>query len=163
MFIKMKAIELSVDPVTNIPFVLLANKSGKFTIPIWIGLFEASAIATVLEDIKLERPMTHDFIKTMLNKLEVNVESVEIADILDNTYYAFINLKKGRKKIRLDLRPSDAIAIALREKAEILVNKKLLTFDKPVDPKKAGRSQDAAKWRDLLKELSENEFGKYKM
>ena len=102
------------------PILLLKEKAGDRYLPIWVGTFEASAIALELSNIKMPRPMTHDLIIDILSGLNIKIESIEVCDIKENTFYAFLNLKMPRKKIiKIDSRPSDAIAIAVREKCSI--------------------------------------------
>jgi len=103
------------------PIILLKEKGGDRYLPIWVGAFEASAIALELSNIKTPRPMTHDLIVNMLDDLNAKIETIEVCDIKENTFYAFINLKYAKNKIiKVDSRPSDAIAIAVRKKCKIL-------------------------------------------
>ena len=127
MLIDMKVSSLTVDPFTNMPIVILKDADGRQTVPIWIGLVEASAIATELENIALDRPMTHDLMKTILGQCGVTVDRVEVTDLKENTFYATIHLKRPDGKILpIDARPSDAIALALGSKAPIFVDRKVL-------------------------------------
>ena len=103
------------------PIILLKEKGGDRYLPIWVGAFEASAIALELSNIKTPRPMTHDLIVNMLDDLNAKIETIEVCDIKENTFYAFINLKYAKNRIiKVDSRPSDAIAIAVRKKCKIL-------------------------------------------
>lgn len=110
------------------PIILLKEQKGKRYLPIWVGAFEASAIALELSNIKTPRPMTHDLIINILKDLEVTIDTIEVCDLRDNTFYAYLNLKylKNKKIIKVDSRPSDAIAIAVREKCKILTAEHVL-------------------------------------
>ena len=171
---EMTVSQLTVDPFTNMPILIL--KSGDQALPIWIGLLEASAIATELEKVALDRPMTHDLLKNLIAESGLKVECVEIHDVKENTFYACIRLTGPRKKeIALDARPSDAIALALRTGARIRVAKKVVERMRKidlgvskVDDKKSlalgGVSlKDAARLRELLENLTDDHFGKWKM
>jgi len=164
-FVQMKVTGLTIDPFTSMPIIILKDLHEKCALPIWIGLIEASAIATELENIKLARPMTHDLLKTILQSLEVNVVKAEVTDLADNTFYARLILSAGPKELIIDSRPSDAIAIALRTEAPIFVAKKVIDKSRKIDlAEEAGR--DAAskqKWTEILENLSPEDFGKYKM
>src|SRR5580765_5356267 len=120
-FILMTVGGLTLDPVTKTPIVILRDPDNKLNLPIWIGLLEATAIATELEGIKMARPMTHDLLRNLIGELGATVESVEITDLRDNTYYAVIHLRIGGDEHRIDSRPSDAISLALRSKSPIYV------------------------------------------
>jgi len=109
------------------PIILLKEHNGSRYLPIWVGAFEASAIALELSNIKTPRPMTHDLIINILKNLDVSVEAIEVCDLRDNTFYAYLNLKYLKNKIiKVDSRPSDAIAIAVREKCKILTAEHVL-------------------------------------
>src|SRR5258707_6124372 len=113
--VEMRVDQLTTDPLTNMPILILKDESGEESLPIWIGLLEASAIATELEKVALDRPMTHDLLKNLIAESGLKVQCVEIHDVKENTFYACIRLSGPRKKeITLDARPSDAIALALR-------------------------------------------------
>ena len=157
----MRVAGLTIDPFTNMPIVILKDSDDKETIPIWIGLVEASAIATELENIELARPMTHDLIKNMLTQLDVIVDRVEINELRENTYYASIFLKKGKESFEIDSRPSDAIALALRTNADIQVAKKVIEKSRNIDLRESQEDKD--KWTELLENMSNDDFGKYKM
>jgi bifunctional DNase/RNase len=175
--VEMTVAQLTVDPFTNMPIVILKDQSGDEAIPIWIGLLEASAIATELEKIALDRPMTHDLMKNIIGESGLKVESVEIHDVRDNTFYACIHLVGPRgKEIEVDARPSDAIALALRTGAKIRVAKKVIERTQKMDfrPKQKGQKkealalgvvtdEDAARLRELLENLTDDHFGKWKM
>ncbi len=124
--IQMSVGGLTLDPVTKTPIVILKDTENKLNLPIWIGLLEATAMATEIEGIKMARPMTHDLLKTILGEVGCSVESVEIAELKENTYYAAVNLTVAGRQMMVDSRPSDAIALALRTKSPIYVAKAVL-------------------------------------
>jgi bifunctional DNase/RNase len=110
---------LTVDPLTNSPIVILKEIGGERTLPIWIGLLEATAIASELEGIKFSRPMTHDLLKNIMSLMDVKVNKIEVSDLKNNTYFALIYLDHKGKEISIDARPSDALALSLRMGAPI--------------------------------------------
>lgn len=117
---------LVVDPVSNAPIVVLKDPEGDTCLPIWIGMSEATSIATALKNVEVARPMTHDLLKTMMDKLGAKVQRICIVSLSDNTFYASIEIVKGESIEELDARPSDAIALAVRCKVPIFVNKEVL-------------------------------------
>lgn len=165
MTIRMKVFGLTIDPLTNSPIMILKDMEGEKTIPIWIGLLEATAIAGELESIKFSRPMTHDLMKNMMDKMGVKLAKVEICDLRDNTYFALIYLIFDGKEFSMDARPSDAIALALRAQAPIYVDEQVILKSKDVDlgSKEEIKSDEGKKWTEILESLSPEEFGKYKM
>ena len=164
MLVRMKVTGLTIDPFTNMPIIILKDPEEKNALPIWIGLIEASAIATELEKIQLARPMTHDLMKNLLQTLGVRVDKVEVNDLCDNTFYARIYLSTDGKEFVIDSRPSDAIALALRTTAPIFVDKKVIEKSRQVDFGKEGEKKgEQQKWTEILENLSPDDFGKYKM
>ncbi len=166
MLIKMKVSGLTIDPLTNTPIVILKDMQEKKAIPIWIGLFEASAIATELEKITFSRPMTHDLLTDILRVLGVEVTKIEINDLRNNTFFANIYLVKDGKNLVIDVRPSDAIAIALRANAPIFVDDKVIEKSRNVDFGTKLTDLDKLKdekLKEFLENLSPDDFGKYKM
>lgn len=164
--IEMKVTGLTIDPFTNMPIIILKDLEEKSALPIWIGLIEASAIATELEKIQLARPMTHDLMRNVLQTLDVKVEKVEVNDLCDNTFYARIYLKNNGREFVIDSRPSDAIALALRASAPIFVDKKVIEKSRSVDlgkEVKEGKKGEQQKWAEILENLTPEDFGKYKM
>ena len=115
--IQMSVGGLTLDPVTKTPIVILKDTDNKLNLPIWIGLLEATAMATEIEGIKMARPMTHDLLKNILGEVGCAVESVEITELKENTYYALVHINVGGRELVVDSRPSDAIALALRSSA----------------------------------------------
>jgi hypothetical protein len=165
MFREMKVTGLVMDPQTNTPILVLKDPSEDTSLPIWIGLLEATSIATELEKIQFPRPMTHDLFKNCLESLNVRVEKVEVCDLRDNTYYALIYLQNDGKVSSIDARPSDAIAIALRTEAPIFVKEDVLTKSQRSGDKGAPvfKEEDKDKWGDILDQLDPEDFSKYKM
>lgn len=164
-FIEMKVTGLTIDPFTSMPIIILKDLEEKCALPIWIGLIEASAIATELEHIVLTRPMTHDLLKNIFEEIGVKVKSVEVSDLADNTFFSKIHLMVGARELQMDSRPSDAIAVALRTKAPIYVAKHVIEKSRKIDLSKEGPEDEMRKrkWTEILENLSPEDFGKYKM
>jgi bifunctional DNase/RNase len=166
MFIEMRVSGLTMDPITNTPIVILKDLEEKKAIPIWIGIFEASAIATEIEKITFSRPMTHDLLNDIVKLLNAEVVRVEIHDLRNNTFFANIHLLREEKLIVVDARPSDAIAIALRAGAKIFVDEKVIEKSRNVDFGTKMTDLDRLKkekMAEFLENLSPDDFGKYKM
>lgn len=164
--IQMSVGGLTLDPVTKTPIVILKDADNKLNLPIWIGLLEATAMATELEGIKMARPMTHDLLKNTLAELGGLVDYVEITELKENTYYALINLNIAGKELTIDSRPSDAIALALRTKSPIYVAKAVLEASSILQQAEEGKEPDFAnvskeKWAEILEKMSPDDF-KYK-
>ncbi len=164
--IQMSVGGLTLDPVTKTPIVILKDADNKLNLPIWIGLLEATAMATELEGIKMARPMTHDLLKNTLAELGGSVDYVEITELKENTYYALINLNIAGKELTLDSRPSDAIALALRTKSPIYVAKAVLEASSILQQAEEGKEPDFSnvskeKWAEILEKMSPDDF-KYK-
>ncbi len=158
---------INMDPVTNSPIIILEEIEGKQTLPIWIGLLEATAIASEIEGVRFSRPMTHDLLKNIMDKTDIKINRIEICDLKDNTYYALIHMTMKDETLSIDSRPSDAIAIALRTKAPIFVSDEVLKKSKQIEATKEGvatdKSEQGRKWQDILEKLNPEDFGKYKM
>ena len=165
MLKEMKVAGITVDPFTNTPIVLLKDLEDKDVLPIWIGLLEASSIATAMENINTPRPMTHDLVKNILDNLGVKILRVEVNDLKDNTYYALLHLEVDNKRLVIDSRPSDAIAIALRTNAPIFVDESVIKKSAKIDLSAKGDKvvTETGDWEDILENLSPDDFGKYKM
>lgn len=166
-FIEMRVGGITLDPVTKTPIVILKDAESKLNLPIWIGLMEATAMATEIEGIKMARPMTHDLLRNIIADVGGIVESVEINDLRDNTYYAAIQLRVGEKKVPIDARPSDAISLALRTKSPIFVAKKVLETSSVLQQPEEAQEQNLSnvsrdKWAEILEKMSPDDF-KYKM
>src|SRR5215471_3825220 len=141
MQIEMTIKGLMVDPITNMPIVILRDKDGQKVLPIWVGIFEANAIALQIENIATPRPMTHDLLRNVIQDLKAAVQKVVVCDLQENTFYALIYLTVNGETVAVDARPSDAIALALRTRAPIFVEESVIDNAKPVDP--ASDSMDA--------------------
>ena len=166
MFVEMKVSGLTIDPLTNTPIVILKDLEGKRAVPIWIGLFEASAIATELEKISFSRPMTHDLMRDLLKILDAKVRKIEIVDLRNNTFFASIHLQRNGDTLIIDSRPSDAIALALRVNCPIFIDEKVIEKSRNIDFAKKVDELDKKKTeelKDFLENLPEEDFGKYKM
>ena len=149
------------DPASNSPILILKDPEGEQTLPIWIGLLEATAIASELEKVAFSRPMTHDLLRNVITGLGHSVAKIEVTDLKDNTFHALIHLLGPQGEIAVDSRPSDAIALALRAQAPIFVARKVLALAGATGK---GDSEDAQeKWKDLLEKMDPDDFGKYKM
>jgi bifunctional DNase/RNase len=165
MLRKMVVSGLTIDPFTNSPIMILKDVDSDKAVPIWIGLLEATAIASELENIKFSRPMTHDLLKNIMDAMGAQVTRIEVCDLRDNTYFALIYLNREGQEQKIDARPSDAIALALRTKAPIFVAEVVIQKARRVDlsAQEAITSDDAKKWTEILESLDPDDFGKYKM
>ena len=161
MEIEMTIKGLMIDPITNMPIVILKDKEGNRILPIWVGIFEANAIALQIENISTPRPMTHDLLKNVLGDLEANVQKIVVCELKDNTFYAMIYLDREGKLIGVDARPSDAIALALRTKSPISVEERVVEGAKGMDLAK--ETTDSEKLQKWLEGLNPEDLGKYKM
>jgi bifunctional DNase/RNase len=153
------------DPASNTPIIILKSEEDEQAVPIWIGLLEATSIASALQNIKYERPMTHDLLKNFADTLQISIVKVEVCDLKDNTFYARIYFVSKDKSFDIDARPSDAIALALRFKAPIYVEDSVLQKSKISDGEAEvlDTSEEGKKWADYLENLSPDDFGKYKV
>jgi bifunctional DNase/RNase len=154
----MKVSGIALDPFTNTPIVILKDAGNEKTLPIWIGFMEASSIAMELEKTPRVRPITHDLVKNLLEKLKFVVTKIEVTDLREDTFYARIYLKRDTEEYSIDSRPSDAIAIALRTDSPIFVNEEVLEKSKKIEI-----DEDKEKLNELLEKIPEGDFGKYKM
>lgn len=157
---------LTIDPTSNTPIIILKTEEGDQAIPIWIGLLEATSIASALQNIQFERPMTHDLFKNFTERLKIEVTRVEVCDLRDNTFFALIHfLGDEQQAFTMDARPSDAIAIALRFQAPIYIDDKVIEKSKQNDGdvEILDKSEEGKKWADYLEKLSPEDFGKYKV
>lgn len=161
MQIEMTIKGLVIDPITNMPIVILRDQAGQKVLPIWVGIFEANAIALQIENISTPRPMTHDLLRNVISDLHADVDKIVVCDLQDNTFYALIHLRVNGEVVSVDARPSDAIALALRVRAPIFVEDKVIDNAKAIDftPGK-DNSERLAKW---LESLDPDDLGKYKM
>jgi len=159
MPLEMKVTGLMFDPVSNMPIVVLKDAAGASVLPIWVGIFEANAIAMELESVPSPRPMTHDLLKNVIDSLEFRVDRIEITDLRENTFYALIHLVHDGRRVSIDARPSDAMALALRAGAPILVEQAVL--DKSSNPTADGEQTE--RLRRWLESVDPEELGKYEM
>jgi hypothetical protein len=149
---------LILDPVNNSPVVILQDTAETTVLPIWIGVFEANAIALEMEHIEAPRPMTHDLIRSILSKLSAVLEKVVITDLVDSTYYAELHIRFNNQLQVVDSRPSDALAVAIRVGAPVYVARKSRSFS--IADKQQWSEDDLKKW---LEGLSPEDLGQYKM
>jgi len=159
--VKMEIKGLLMDPVSNMPVVILRDAANGLFLPIWVGIFEANAIALEMEKVSTPRPMTHDLLKNLLTELDARVERVVINELRENTFFARIHLIRGDSTLSVDSRPSDAIALALRSNAEIFVEE--LVLEKSRNLRSEDSEQDPDRLRKWLEEASPDELGKYRM
>lgn len=161
MEVEMKIRGLMMDPVTNMPIVILKDVNGASVLPIWVGIYEANAIALEIEKVSTPRPMTHDLIKNLLTGLETQVHRVVVSDLRDDTFYAVIWLERDGQTISIDSRPSDALALALRVDCPIYVEDQVLKSSKISSAVTDKVSNDELKkW---LENLNDDDIGRYKM
>ncbi len=161
MEVEMKIRGLMVDPVTNMPIVVLKDINGTAILPIWVGVYEANAIALEIEKVATPRPMTHDLIRNLLFGLETGVKKVVVSDLKEDTFYALIWLERDGELISVDSRPSDALAIALRLDCPIYVEETVLSTSKAVAAvADVGNNEELRRW---LENLNDEDLGRYKM
>lgn len=152
---------LTLDPLTNMPIIILRDVPGQKALPIWIGVFEANAIALEMEKVSTPRPMTHDLIRNILEGMKAKVNRIVINDLKDNTFYATIYIAQNNSEVVIDSRPSDAIALALRVEAPIFVAKKVLDEAKSIDlTEEKIKDQETEKWKEWLEQIKPEDFGK---
>jgi hypothetical protein len=161
MEVEMKIRGLMTDPVTNVPIVILKESDSDTVLPIWVGVYEANAIALEIEKVSTPRPMTHDLLKNLLIGLEATVRKVVVTELRDDTFYAVIWLDRGGEIISIDSRPSDALALALRMDCPIYVEEEVLKVSKQAaNVTDRVSADDLRKW---LENLGEDDLGRYKM
>lgn len=161
MEIEMKIRGLMVDPSTNMPIVLLKDTKSDALLPIWVGLYEANAIALEVEKSQTPRPLTHDLLRSAINSLNAQVKRIVVTELKDDTFYAVIWMEQNGEIISLDARPSDALALALRADCPIFVDEDVLRAAKVLpNPVEQASSQDVKKW---LEGLNDEDLGRYKM
>jgi len=161
MEVEMKIRGLMMDPVSNMPIVVLKDVGGSAILPIWVGVYEANAIALEIEKVPAQRPQTHDLIRNLLFGLETGVKKVVVNDLKEDTFYAVIWLERNGQMISVDSRPSDALAIALRLDCPIFVDDHVLKTSKSVaSVAEVGNNEELRKW---LENLGDEDLGRYKM
>lgn len=161
MEVEMKIRGLMMDPVTNMPIVILRDSSGNAILPIWVGIYEANAIALEIEKVTTPRPMTHDLIRNVLLGLSTGLRKVVVSELRDDTFYAVIWLEKDGELISIDSRPSDALALALRLDCPIYVDETVLKNSKTAANMSDKVSNDEL--RRWLEGLNDEDLGRYKM
>jgi bifunctional DNase/RNase len=161
MEVEMRIRGLMMDPVTNMPIVILKDNSGDSILPIWVGIYEANAIALEIEKVATPRPMTHDLIKNVLTGLTAQVHKVVVSELRDDTFYAVIWLEKDGKMFSIDSRPSDALALALRMDCPIYVEETVLKSSKSAaNVSDRVTNEELRRW---LEGLNDEDLGRYKM
>jgi bifunctional DNase/RNase len=161
MEVEMKIRGLMMDPVTNMPIVVLKDNGGESILPIWVGIYEANAIALEIEKVTTPRPMTHDLLKNVLTSLDAHVHKVVVSDLRDDTFFAVIWLERNGKIISIDSRPSDALALALRVDCPIFVEDEVLKSSRLANAvNDRVSSEELRKW---LENLNDEDLGRYKM
>ncbi len=161
MEVEMKIRGLMMDPVTNMPIVILKDVAGNTVLPIWVGIYEANAIALEIEKVSTPRPMTHDLIKSVLNGLSTGVRKVVVNELKDDTFYALIWLDRDGEMISVDSRPSDALALALRLDCPIFVDDEVLKSSKvTASVSDKVNNEELKRW---LEGLNDEDLGRYKM
>jgi len=150
---------LMLDPISNSPIVVLRDLDEKLFLPIWVGVFEANAIALQLEQVTTPRPMTHDLLRNVLGEMNASVTKIVISELRDSTFFALIHLASGERTLQIDARPSDAIALALRTGSPIFVEQSVLDQAQTISPDETSESR-MKKW---FEEISPEDLGKYKM
>ncbi len=158
--VKMEIKGLLMDPVSNMPVVILRDQNDGAFLPIWVGIFEANAIAIEMEKIQAPRPMTHDLLHNVLATLGVHVDRIVVNELKENTFFARLHLSRGEERWTVDSRPSDAIALALRAQAEIFVEEDVLERSKTIRAEGASDPEKLKKW---LEEVNPEDLGKYRM
>jgi uncharacterized protein len=161
MEVEMKIRGLMMDPVTNMPIVILKDSGGDAVLPIWVGIYEANAIALEIEKVTTPRPMTHDLIKNVLTGLDAQVKKVVVTELREDTFFAVIWLERDGRIISVDSRPSDALAVALRLDCPIFVDDEVLKTSKVANLiAERGSNDELRKW---LEGLNDEDLGRYKM
>jgi bifunctional DNase/RNase len=161
MEVEMKIRGLMMDPVTNMPIVVLKDVGSDTVLPIWVGIYEANAIALEIEKVTTPRPMTHDLLKNLLIGLETNVRKVVVSELREDTFFAVIWLERDGQIISVDSRPSDALALALRVDCPIYVDDEVLKSSRVASTvSDRVSSEELRKW---LEGLNDEDLGRYKM
>lgn len=167
MEIEMKIRGLMIDPSANTPIVILKDVNSDTLLPIWVGAYEANAIALEIEKIAPQRPMTHDLLKNIIEQMGARVERVVITSLTDNVFYAVIELSMGDNMIFLDSRPSDAIALALRSDCPIFVNDEVIKNSRNTATEKEDASEEEIEKEEeeieWPEEIDDSDMNKYKM
>src|ERR1700691_1144044 len=161
MELEVKIRGITMDPVTNMPVVVLKETSGSGLLPMWVGVYEANAIALEIEKVQTPRPMTHDLLRNVLLGLNVQVQKVVVNDLREDTFYALIWVERNGERLSIDSRPSDALALALRVDCPIFVEENVLKSSKVSSViSDKSTSEELRKW---LRGLADDDLGRYKM
>jgi bifunctional DNase/RNase len=161
MEVEMRIRGLLLDPVTNTPIVILKDANSDTVLPIWVGIYEANAIALEIEKVSTPRPMTHDLIKNVLTGLDAHVHKIVVTELKEDTFYAVIWMERDGRVISVDSRPSDALALALRVDCPIFVEDEVLKISKKsTNASDPATSEELRKW---LEGLNDEDLGKYRM
>ena len=159
--VEMKIRGLMMDPMTNMPIVVLRDVTGDSVLPIWVGIYEANAIALEIEKVTTPRPMTHDLIKVLLMGLDTSIKKVVVSELKEDTFYALIWLEREGKLMSVDSRPSDALALALRHDCPIYVDDSVLQSSRnSATVSEKVNNEELRKW---LENLNDEDLGRYKM
>jgi hypothetical protein len=162
--IEMNIKGLMVDPITNMPIIVLREVEGQRVLPIWVGVFEANAIALQIENVQTPRPMTHDLLKSVIDHLDGHLERIVVCELKENTFYATLQFHSPKGRLSVDSRPSDAIVLALRTGARIFVEEAVIQGARTVETSQTSRdSMDVGRLQKWLENLSDDDLGKYKM
>ena len=161
MEIEMSIKGLMVDPITNMPIIVLREVDGQRVLPIWVGVFEANAIALQVENVQTPRPMTHDLLRSVITELGGQLERIVVCELKENTFYAMLHVQSAQGAHRIDARPSDAIALALRFGSRIFVDDGVIQNARTVEMSR--ESVDVGRLQKWLESLSDDDLGKYKM
>jgi bifunctional DNase/RNase len=169
--LEMKVKGLTLDPLTNMPIVILKDTDEKKVLPIWVGIFEANAIALEMEQVSTPRPMTHDLLKNIIEGFQAQVARIVVNDLKDNTFYAVITINLNGNEVLIDARPSDAIALALRVNAPIFVAEKVIEEAKSIEfteqvasgEREGENMPESDDWKKWLENLKPEDFGKYEI
>jgi uncharacterized protein len=160
--VEMKVEGLTLDPLTNMPIIILKDATGSKALPIWVGYFEANAIALEIEKITTPRPMTHDLLRNFIDTMKAKINHILVSELKDNTFYAVISLAFDGNTVSIDSRPSDAIALALRTKSPIYVEEQVIEAAKSLDlpDTEITKVDEKKQWKDWLQNIKPQDFGK---
>ncbi len=162
MDVEMRIRGLMMDPNTNMPIVILKDVASEVVLPIWVGIYEANAIAVEIEKVRAPRPLTHDLLKRLIESMNARLEKIVISTLKDDTFYSVLWMKQAGEWVTLDARPSDAIALALRMDCPIYVSESLLAVAR-VNAENAEGTMSAEHLKKWLEGLNDEDLGKYKM
>jgi len=159
--VEMKVEGLTLDPLTNMPIIILKDLTGAKALPIWVGIFEANAIALEIENISTPRPMTHDLLNNMIHGLKAKIVHILVNELKDNTFYAVISLMSNGDTLNIDSRPSDAIALALRARVPIFVEEKVIEAAKSIEipDQEKKPDEDKDQWKNWPENIKPQDFG----